>query len=302
MSASLRHRVSCQRRPRAVVIGVLTLGLLASAGIAWQPTAQRPAESRWLGADGDPLPFSTDEQLLEFLRTANIVTAAPIGQGINESLKLLLEKDDVRAHAIFRSVDLVLEERRHSRRGMPGFRDSYAFEPAAYELNRILGVDRIPPAVERSYEGNPGSAQIWVENAIDETTRRKRDLDTVGRQERERQLADRLILDALIYNFDRNEGNLVYDPGGNLWLIDHTRSFAPDPRLPNKASITRCDSQLWEKLTAFDRQRVENALEPYLTRREVKQLFVRWKALVRHLRQEIEKHGEGEVLLERRTD
>ena len=40
-----------------------------------------------------------------------------------------------------------------------------------------------------------------------------------------RQLWNMYFFDALIYNVDRNSGNILVDQGYRLWMIDHTRAF-----------------------------------------------------------------------------
>jgi hypothetical protein len=37
------------------------------------------------------------------------------------------------------------------------------------------------------------------------------------------------VFDQLIYNTDRNTGNVLYDTGWRLWGIDHTRAFRVRP-------------------------------------------------------------------------
>ena len=85
---------------------------------------------------------------------------------------MLLEKDGIRADAIFRDVH---EERAGADHGGGKadlfFRDDYIFEPAAYELARLLGLDNVPPATLRKLHGKKGSVQIWVENSMTEKKR-----------------------------------------------------------------------------------------------------------------------------------
>ena len=64
--------------------------------------------------DGEALPFAADDEILDFLRTARVVSETPIGVGINQSNKLRLEKDGLAIHAIFREVEF---ERRHAKIG-----------------------------------------------------------------------------------------------------------------------------------------------------------------------------------------
>ena len=82
----------------------------------------RQLESPWLRPDGDPLPFKTDEEILEFLSTAEVVSMKRIGEGINQTKKVLLEKDGLRMNAAFRDVktDQYLPDPNH-----PAFRRNH---------------------------------------------------------------------------------------------------------------------------------------------------------------------------------
>ncbi len=249
------------------------------------------------GPDGLVLPFRDTAEALEFLRTADIVSAKPIAKGINKPLKVLLDKDGLRAHAVFRRVNARLSSYRPpGSTRVSSFRDSCFFEPAAYELGRLLGVDNIPPVVERRYDGRSGTIQLWIENAFDEEARLERGLNPPHPELWRRQRIKRLVFDALIHNIDRNRGNVLYDPDWNVWLIDHTRSFIAENDLATRDKIRRCDRDLWQRLRTVDRQAVAARLEPYLTWPEMRSLMIRWQKLVEHIEDLIAEHGESSVL------
>ncbi len=256
-----------------------------------------PERPSWFGPEGTALPFRDDSQILDFLRTAAIVSAKPISKGINHSLKVLLEKDGTRAHAVFRQANTGLRTYQppassHSAK----FRDSCFFEPAAYELARRLGIRRIPPVVKRRYGGRDGTLQIWVENAFDEQARLAQDLRSPHPTHWRRQRIVQQVFDALIYNIDRNQGNMLIDPDWNVWLIDHTRSFVAEPGLKARKKIRWCDRDLWERLQTVDRQAVAADLEPFLTPRELRSLLIRWQRLVETIQGLIAKNGERTVI------
>src|SRR5688500_5347188 len=50
-----------------------------------------------------------------------------------------------------------------------GCSESYKTEIAAYELDKLLKMDMVPPTVERQIQGNSGGAQLWVEKIVDAT-------------------------------------------------------------------------------------------------------------------------------------
>ncbi len=285
-------------KPVIIALSVLVLSALAEAP---SPNAQAD-ENRvvWIGPDGKILPFRTDDEVLEFLRTASIVSDEPIDQGINLSRKVLLEKDGVRAHAIFRTVNKHLTGDRPDRRLRAEFRDSCKLECAAYELDRLLGIQRVPPVVMRRYHGKEGSLQIWVENAIDEETRRRQGLQPPDAARWAHDQALRLVFDTLIYNRDRNLGNMLIDPSWNVWLIDHTRAFPPERALADPQLIVRCDPRLWDQLRNVDQELVRQRLGPYLDSSELRALLIRWNRLVALVQDRIDEHGEQVVLVGRR--
>ena len=47
-----------------------------------------------------------------------------------------------------------------------GFWESYKADIAAYEIDKLLKMDMVPPSVERQIQGITGAAQLWVENII----------------------------------------------------------------------------------------------------------------------------------------
>jgi len=291
-------------RPSALEIqdGIVSAIYLDGATVLWgdsgSSTVSKTA-SRWLGPGGEPLPFEDDSQVEEFLRTADIVSSEPIFKGINAPLKVLLARGELQGHAVFRSVNQrVLDESRPDRRGRPSYRDSFIFECAAYELDRLLGIYRVPVAVERPYQGKSGSLQIWVEDAVDEKTRRNRRMEPPDPRHWTYQQTVRRIFDALINNWDRNQENQLIDGQWKLHLIDHTRSFAAGANLRDREKITYCDRKLWDKLQTLEPELVTKELEPFLTRAELDALFVRWEKLVGHIRHLIDERGEAAVLID----
>ena len=129
----------------------------------------------WLGADGQPVPFDSDEEVLDFLRTADVVSTESIPTGITKPKKLLLERNGVRMHAVFRNVDLTKRRvRLDDGHFYMRLRDYGLFEVAAYRLARMLGYDNVPPAVVRRVGRTRGSLQLWVEQAMPESSRREK--------------------------------------------------------------------------------------------------------------------------------
>jgi len=259
--------------------------------------ASPQAALRIRGVEGDPLPFASDEELLEFLRTAEVVSREPIPVGVTEPQKVVLERDGIRLHAVYRDVDV-----RRTKANLEGrrttffFRDQALFECAAYELARLLGLETVPPVVERSIGRSRGTLQVWVEGTMTESDRVQQGLRDPSRPRWNRQLRTMNIFDRLIGNTDRNRGNMLIDERWNIWFIDHTRAFTVDPRLPAMERITEIERGLWEALRGLSPELVEERLDAYLTGPEMSALSARHERLLEHFERLIAERGEEAVL------
>ncbi len=277
---------------------VLVAASLAGTGIA---SAGEPAPSvyRWLDVDGRPLPFQDHDSIREALRSATIVGQESIDRGVGGSVKLVLEHEETRFHAVFRVIDRTEKGAASSTRGRVTFRDSYLFEVAAYEVDQMLGIDRVPPAVRRTVDGRAGSVQIWIEATTPEVVlRREGRLEPPDIRNWRRQKQVMWVFDALVANTDRNRGNVLIDRDWRLWFIDHTRAFDESTRLLRVERITACDRQLWMALGMIDEAAIRQRLEPYLTGKQISRWLRRRVKLVNHLQKQIDKHGEDAVLFD----
>ncbi len=278
---------------------IALLGLasaLVSVGLAAQPHAAQPQAGRWRGPDGDFLPFSTESEIVDFLRKAEVVKKKEIPQGINKPLKVRLRRDDVEANAIFRIVNV--RRARHSSGGEVylDFHDSYAYECAAFELSLLLGIDNVPPCVPRKLFGNHGTIQLWVEDAMTEEKRRRTKAKAPSSIDWVRQQQEMRIFDGLIFNFDRNQGNMLIDREWKLWFIDHTRSFHQSDKVRKLERIIWCDRGVWEKLQALDREVLDQRIGDFVEAERIKYVLERRDVLVAHLGKRIADYGETAVI------
>jgi len=269
--------------------------LLAGAASA---TVQAPVSRVFLGPEGQPLPFTGDEDVLSFLAEAEVLSMDPIPVGVTNPRKVLLEKDRVQCHAVFRVVDEIHEETRLSDgRLRQRLRDSAVLEVAAYKLSLMLGMSTVPPAVERRVGREYGTLQIWIENTITETDRRRSDLGPANLLRLNRDIQKMRAFDILVGNDDRNPGNILYErEAWQLWMIDHTRTFQAFYGEPDFSELYWCEEALWEKFQVLERREVEDELRDYLSSHEIDALFERRDALVDHIRGLIRDRGRGAVL------
>ena len=109
-----------------------------------------------------------------------------------------------------------------------GYFESYKSEIAAYELDKLLGLNMVPVVVERRVNNDDGAAVMWIEGVRSwETVLPLPKPATWGFQ-----LARMKMFDDLISNSDRNKGNLLVDADWHIFLIDHSRAFVTDMKLP----------------------------------------------------------------------
>lgn len=262
-----------------------------------RPGEALPPLRIWFGPDGNVLPFKSDEEILEFLRTAEVKSMKRVGEGITHPYKAVLEKDGLVMHAIFRDVD----EEKDQAKMADGkrelfFRDSYIFEIAAYRLSKMLALDNVPPAVRRKVNGMNGSLQIWVENAFTETKRQKDKIKPADVIQWNYQVQTMHLFDALVYNIDRNMGNVLIDKNWKLWMIDHTRAFRRYTEPKDEDKFIVVDRELYEALQALNPNTLKAELKDSLRTFEIEGLIRRREKLLEYIRKLVAEKGEDKVL------
>jgi hypothetical protein len=174
-----------------------------------------------------------------------------------------------------------------------GYWEAYKSEIAAYKLDRILGLDMVPPTIERRVGSDLASLQLWVENCrlLKDVDQRKcpRPMSWA------KQVCRQRTFDNLIANIDRNAGNLLVDQDWNLILIDHSRAFASNT-MPFMKDMTRIDREFYEKLKALDLETLERELKPWvLTTGTLKDLLKRRDKIVARFDELARSKSEAEV-------
>ncbi len=188
----------------------------------------------------------------------------------------------------------VLPPGRHS-----GFWDSYKSEIAAYELDKLIHLDMVPPTVEKRIKGELGSAQLWVDRCVWLKTLKGQQSPDIAAWNR--QVYRQRVWDNLIGNIDRNEGNLLVDPAWNLILIDHSRAFVSDTPPADRMwfparLMTHIDRQILDALRALDEPTLKSHLDQWLVN-GVKSILKRRDTIVAHFDNLIKQQGEAAVIV-----
>lgn len=201
----------------------------------------------------------------EYIRTAEIVKLSDIGTGVTNPKRGELEPGGPVAAIAWKPI-------RPGRYN--GYWESYKSEIAAYELDKLLELDMVPPTVERRVEGDLGAAVMWAS-----PTKSFKELGGLPQAPPEHSFAWNLqiirakMFDNLIYNKDPNLGNWLVDPAWNLILIDHTRAFTTGKDMVHK--MTRIDANLWERMKALTEESLTAAVGKWLGRGEIRAILQR---------------------------
>lgn len=227
------------------------------------------------------LPFQTKEEIEDFLRSAKVVKDKMLGEGVTNPHKLTLDNGKIQSYAVWKTID----DRRFGITQLSGgpevdFKDSWKFEVAAYELDKMLGLNMVPVTVERSYHGSKGSLQIWVPNCMTEDDRLKKKLSPPDPLAWRQETSKVRLFDALIYNSDRNQGNLLIAPDWTLYMIDHSRTFKNLDSLHSSADLNYFSRSLVDGLRKLDKNNVTEHCGKYLMSSEIETLLKRRDLLV----------------------
>ena len=106
------------------------------------------------------------------------------------------------------------------------------------------------------------------------------------------------VFDQLIYNTDRNLGNLVITKDWKIWMIDHTRAFRTIKDLGGPQNLVQCDRKIVGQTARIDQRRFDESLQRYLNSSEIEGLLARRDKIVSFFDQQIAKKGEAAVLFD----
>ena len=172
-----------------------------------------------------------------------------------------------------------------------GYWESYRSEIAAYELDRMLELNMVPPTVEKRVNGNMMSAQMFVERCV--WLKELKGQQAPDVEAWNRQVHRHRVFDNLIANIDRNAGNLlVYrTPQWHLVLVDHSRCFTSTKKM--QFPMTKIDRPLFERLKALDKPALQARVGRLI--HEIDALLARRDAIVRHFEELAASKGDSVV-------
>jgi hypothetical protein len=266
------------RRRRAVrwLLAAVLVVLGAASLAARQPAAPSGACAKtWIGHEGE---------YEEYLRTAKIERIEDIPLGVTRPQRAFLAAGGPFGSMAWKPL-------------RPGFYEgsweSYKSEIAAYELDKLLELHMTPPAVERQVNGQYGAAIMWIAPVT-----MWRDLKRAQRPTGNRwtfQIIRQRLFDDLIGNDDRNQGNLLIDGDGHLCLIDASRAFSTNRRLP--VEIEKVDALLWARIAALTGESLSARLGAWIDDGQISAILDRRTRIKAQIDKLVATHGAAKVFV-----
>jgi len=259
------------------------------------------SQSYQVNAQFTPAEIAQREELEEFLRTAEIISSEKIGEGVTKPIKLTLKKGEVVRYGVWKNPRGIQE----------GYLEGWQYEIAAYQMDKLLELNLIPPTVERKFKGKKGSIQLWVEDIkyslLDIIEDRIPFPPSAHANHLNNMKYVARAYDSLIANEDRTQQNILYTTDWRMILIDHSRSFRSSRKFTKQLMfgkngirgqkfIRRLPRALVEKIKALTLDSIKNAVGPYLNDKEIKAILIRKELFLKEIDEMIKEVGEDKYL------
>ena len=237
----------------------------------------------------------------EFLKTADITGSEQMkgDMAVTSPWELTLRQGDVVRNALWKNPE----------GRMGGYLEGWKYEIAAYLLDKHLGLDMVPPTIERRFRENRGSIQIWIPDCI--MLKKKNDsnikVPPIKVQSWNRSTYLQRAWDNLIANEDRHGNQILITKDWRMILIDHSRSFRSSKKFTKDLIYgekgkegTKLMSQLprafVEKIKALTFDGIKTIVGSYLSEDEINAVLLRRDLILAEIDRLIRKNGEDQVL------
>jgi hypothetical protein len=236
----------------------------------------------------------------EFLKAAEVVGQKQLtgDEAVTSPWVLTLKLGDVTHRGLWKNVQ-----------GRPkGYIDNWRYEVAAYRMDRLLGLNMVPPTVERRFQGDLGSCQYWIDDTmmLRDRVEKKIKMPSYKVFGWNRATYLQRFFDNLIANDDRSEGNILITKDWRMVLIDHSRSFRTADKLiftekhpQGPKLMSELPRAIVERAKALTFESIKGAVGDYLTDGEIKAVLVRRDLVLKEIDRLIKMNGEANTLYEK---
>lgn len=237
----------------------------------------------------------------EYLQEAKIVGQEQmVGRlAVTNPWVLSLEKDEITGKALWKNPQ----------GRQKGFLEGWKWEIAAYKLDKYLGLNMVPPTIEKRRRGDRGSCQLWIDVWMDLEKKYKDNIKIPSYKvfPWNRALYLQRAFDNLIANEDRHQRNYLITKDWRMILIDHSRSFRTSKKFTKKLIydekykegprlMKELPRAFVEKLKSLNPEVIKETVGEYLTEDEIKSVISRRDLIIKWLDKRIKKLGEDKVL------
>jgi hypothetical protein len=238
----------------------------------------------------------------EFLLTAKIVDQKqmPISVGVTQPWQLTLEKDGLTKSAVWKNASGLQK----------GFKESWKAEIAAYRLSKFLGLNMVPPTVEKEFRGDRGACQLFAEfwKDFEKITKEKAQPKGIKYTYFLRALYLQRAFDNLISNEDRHQRNYLITEDWRMILIDHSRSFRTTSKFTKKLIydenfkegknfiMDALPRKFYEIVKSLTKPAIRDVVGEYLTDEEIDATLARRDLMIAWIENHIKEKGEAYVL------
>jgi hypothetical protein len=220
-------------------------------------------------------------QIEKFLKTGKIGGMKDLPEGVTLPKKATLEFNGEKHFGVWKTIDEGPLPSKKLETGVElQFQDSWRTEIAAYELDKLIGLGMVPATVLRTVDGKQGSMQFFVDSVMDGEGLNKKKIQPPNQVLWDQQIAKIWLWDNLIYNTDRNLGNLLITSDWKIRLIDHSRTFRPFEELKNPKQLTVFSRTLLANIKKLDEPTLQEHLGKYLSQDQIRGILKRRDAII----------------------
>jgi hypothetical protein len=222
-----------------------------------------------------------------YLRTARIARTERTERGVTQPVRAFLEPGGPVTSMTWKALPPGRSR---------GFYESYKSEIAAYEIDKLLELNMVPPKVEREVDAVTGVAVMWVEPTKSFAALGGVPKPPPARLEKwNRELIRAKMFHNFIGDIDPNLGNWLVDPAWNVILIDQSRALTTTTKLVHQ--LQRIDQPLWERMRALSEDGLARALSQWLDRDQIRALLDRRTGMQEQIDRLVRANGEAHVFV-----